>query len=403
MFRRLPLLMAALLFVDFIDEFSAGMPMVGIPGIEATFTLDYTTAAFLVFTLPQLVSFVLEPPLFLLADRFPKKLFVVGGLFGMALCDLAIGLSNGLLPVAIALALSGTASGCGVSLSQATLMDRYPDARARLMTRWTLMGALGDLAAPALFLGLATIALGWREAFLTTAALVAVYALVLALTDFRRAPSEDAKVGPTADEDQLGFRAALALAFSNRRLLLWLAGAWLCSLLDELLVAFGALFIRDDLGADAQTLNAMLLGLMFGGLVGLLVLDRILARYAPCALLKSAAIGCAICYATWLSVNGAFVSALCLFGVGLFSAPLYPIAKAQAYQAIPGHSGLVNALGHAFTPLDLLLPIALGVIADRFGLVWALAVLIAQPLGLLAIASSRLAAAPLEDQASRIG
>ena len=39
--RRLPFLMAALLFVDFIDEFSSGIPTVGIPGIEATFELTY--------------------------------------------------------------------------------------------------------------------------------------------------------------------------------------------------------------------------------------------------------------------------------------------------------------------------------------------------------------------------
>jgi hypothetical protein len=47
----------------------------------------------------------------------------------------------------------------------------------------------------------------------------------------------------------------------------------------------------------------------------------------------------------------------------------------------------------------------LGLIADRYGLAAALAVLILQPLGITAIAFSRLASAPpgRESQASRIG
>jgi len=48
MMRRLPLLMAALSFVDFIDDLSSGIPMSGIPGIETSVGLTYTTAAFLV-------------------------------------------------------------------------------------------------------------------------------------------------------------------------------------------------------------------------------------------------------------------------------------------------------------------------------------------------------------------
>ena len=48
---------------------------------------------------------------------------------------------------------------------------------------------------------------------------------------------------------------------------------------------------------------------------------------------------------------------------------------------------MVNAMAHIFTPLDFLLPLLLGLVADRFGLLPALAVLIAQPVGLFLLAS----------------
>ncbi len=51
---------------------------------------------------------------------------------------------------------------------------------------------------------------------------------------------------------------------------------------------------------------------------------------------------------------------------------------------------MLNAIAHVFTPLDLLMPIAMGLIADRFGLLPALALLLLQPLSLFAIALTQL-------------
>ena len=80
------------------------------------------------------------------------------------------------------------------------------------------------------------------------------------------------------------------------------------------------------------------------------------------------------------------MSGALFFGVGLTTAPLYPLAKAQAYRSLPDQAGMVNAVGHVFQPLDIVVPLILGVIADRFGLVPALLLLAAQPAGLLWIA-----------------
>ena len=383
-FRRLPVLMLALLFVDFIDEFAAAIPPVGIPGIQADFDLSYSSAAFFVFTGPLLVAWILEPPLFLLADRYPKKWFVCGGLFAMGGLSLAIGLSGTFVVVTGALLLSYTASGAGVSLGQATLMDTYPDQRERLMTRWVFLGAAGDLAAPALFWLLALFALGWREAFVISGIFIVAYAAVLSRQRFEAPPR------PAEDESAPGTWAALKLAFRDRTLLLWLFGSWLCTLVDEVLVAFGALHMRDNLGADLETRSLLLMCLMLGGVVGLVFLDRLLARFAPLQLLVAAGLGSSVCYVAWLTASSVTGSAVWLFATGLFAGALYPLAKAQAYRALPDRSGMLNAMAHVFTPLDIALPLLLGFVADRFGLVPALSLLLAGPIGLFAIGLSQL-------------
>ena len=382
-FRRLPFLMMALLFVDFIDEFASGMPTVGIPGIQSDFDIRYGMAAFLVFTGPRFVGWLLEPPLFLLADRYPKKYFVCGGLFAMGVISAVIGVSGSFYVVAGALLISGAASGLGVSLSQATLMDLYPDDRERLMTRWVFMGAAGDLAAPALFWLLALAAWGWREGFLVSGCLILAYALMLSRQHFPGTPRS------ADDEDAPSMREALGAAFRDRRLLAWLFGSWLCGMMDEILVAFGALHMRDNLAADSATRSVILMCWMVGSLLSLPLLEWLLSRFEPLKLLLVASAGTAIAYVGWLLADDALSCGAWMFATGLFSAPLYPLAKAQAYRALPERSGMLNAIAHIFTPLDVVMPLLLGLVADRFGLIPALTILLAQPLGLFLIALTR--------------
>jgi hypothetical protein len=71
--------------------------------------------------------------------------------------------------------------------------------------------------------------------------------------------------------------------------------------------------------------------------------------------------------------------------------PLYPLATAQAYARCPGRSSVVLVVSHLFSPIALAIPWLLGKVADRAGTPWALAILIAEPIGLVALA---LATAP---------
>lgn len=72
--------------------------------------------------------------------------------------------------------------------------------------------------------------------------------------------------------------------------------------------------------------------------------------------------------------------------VGATATPLYPLASAQAYARCPGRWGVVPVAGHLFAPFVLVLPWLLGAVADRAGTPVALALLVAQPTGLVVLA-----------------
>jgi predicted MFS family arabinose efflux permease len=359
---------------------------VAAPGVQGTFGLSYGTAALVLLVLPQLLSFVIEPPLFVLADRLPRKPLVVGGLLALGLSLIAAGLAPGVVAFATALALASPASGVGVNLAQATLVDAHPDQRESVLTRWALMGSLGDLAAPALVAGLAAASLGWREAFAITGLLVALYAVALLPFRFPAAVGAGGE-GAHASELPLPLRETLRGALGNRALVGWLLGVSLCGMLDEVLVAFAALHLERTLGASVAERSLVLGAFTAGGLCGLLASERLLRRVPPLRLLRGSSALCAGCYLAWLTSTSVVANGVLLAGVGCFAAPLYPIAKAQAYRALPGSSALVVAGAQLLAPLELAVPLALGLAADAVGLPLALSLLLLQPLGMLALAA----------------
>jgi len=366
--------------------------VVAAPDIQSAFALRYSTAALILFVIPQVVGLALEPPIYVLADRHPRRRFVVGGLVTMAFCNLVAGLSWSLASFAAALGLTAAASGVGVNLAQATLMDEHPCDRERMMTLWSLAGMGGDFAAPACFGVLSYLALGWRTAFVASALLLLAYAFALGRQRFPHHRTAERE-----DTPRLG--AAVRGALGNRGLLLWLFGVWLCCMLDEILVAFGSMYLRDRLNLGTVERSLVLMSFVAGSIVGLLATERLLRRGGdPLAMLRWGGASCALAYGAWIVAPGAAWSAALLALVGFLAAPLYPIAQAQAYRALPGQSGMVNAVSMVFRPLEIALPLVIGLVADQLGLGVALALLAAQPLGLLAIGmalrSNRASATP---------
>lgn len=325
---------------------------------------------------PGMLAMLVEPWLFVLADRWPRKPFVAGGLAAMGI---GIGLASlahdpWVLMGAVTLAWIG--SGAAVALGQATLADARPDDRERALARWTLAGEVGDLAAPLVLGVFAFVGWGWRAGGVAVGALLVVWALGLGTAPF---PPR----GSTEDEAEGSLREALR----HRGLMGWLAAAALCELLDEIVVVFASIHLRDALGLDPAARSLVIGAGIVGAIAGAAMTERLLARVDAMRLLFGSSVACALALAGWILAPDAWSSGALFAVVGATAAPMYPLVFARAYAALPGRSGTVHAAAHAFTPVMLALPVGLGWIADAWGAHWALGALLAQPVGLALIAA----------------
>jgi fucose permease len=274
------------------------------------------------------------------------------------------------------------ATGAATSLTELTLVDRWPDQRARTMARWTLLALVGDFSAPAILGALALLTPGgeaWRTTFAIVGGLLAAWAV---LTSLRAFPEASA----ARDEDEPPLWKAAREAMRDRVLIGWLFGTALCNLLDEILIVFASIYVRDELGASAAGQSAMIAAFIAGGAIGLLGLDRLLSRHSERTLAIAAGIACAVAFAAWLAAPAVWLAIVLMVPVGATAAPLYPLASARAYARCPGRSSVVLVASHLFAPLALALPWLLGWVADHAGALAALALLAAQPIGLVALA-----------------
>lgn len=338
--------------------------------------------------MPGLIALVAEPLLFLLADRYPRRWFIRGGLAAMAAGVLVTAAAPNALVFSLAISVVWFASGTACGIAQATLVDRAGEERGRVLARWTMWSLGGDLAAPALLALLAVLGLGWRTGFVVVAAILLAWLVALAITPEREDNTHEQEADATPDEPKPPLLAALREALRDRALIAWLFGTTLCDLLDEILVVFASIHMRVELGASVLWQSAAVVVLVIGGALGLVACDWLLRARSERWVLVASAIGTAVCYVPWLFATSPLVATLLMLPVGACSAPLYPLSAAQAYARQPEASGAVLAAGHLFTPLALALPFVIGAVADHAGTLVALALLVAQPLGLVVLVAA---------------
>jgi MFS family permease len=379
--------------VALTDEVWSGVAVVAAPDVEREHGLEHGGYALIVFALPMLGGALLEAALSLISDRYPRRravrlasLATAGALVLCALATEAAGLAIGLL-------LAGTASGVACAAAKAELLLTAGVSGERAMARWVLFGALGDVLTPlfvALVLGAGD---SYRTAFLAAAALALLQALLVAPP----APAASRAVADGAHADAGGqahaeadapsepLLVALRAGIHQRELWLWLLGAGLCSLLDELVVALAALHAERDLGASSALAVACVTGASAGAVIGAWITERLLTRVAPDRVLLGsvAATLPALLAVVWAPSVGWLGAALVVLGAT--TVPQYALLEAKAYAALPGRPGVVSALAQVFVVIDIGGPLALGLLADAFGLSAALACLAVQPLGLLVV------------------
>jgi MFS transporter, FSR family, fosmidomycin resistance protein len=316
---------------------------------------------------PGLVALVVEPAIGILGDRGLRRRLVLWGGVAFSATLVAFALAPTFAVLLVASMAMYPASGAFVSLSQATLMDADPANRERNMARWTLAGSAGVATGPLL---VAT-GISWRAIFLVYA--VAGVVLVLAA---RGLPFDGA-----ADEGA-GLRSALR-ELRAPGVVRWLLLLELQDLGGDILYGYLALYFVDAVGVDARTAAFAVAVWTGADLVGNVIVLRLLPRVGGLRWLRATALGVAALFPLFQLADGLAAKLVLIAVLGVLHSGWYPISQARLYEALPGRSGTAMALSTTTGALGAILPLALGLLAERVGIHDAFWVVLVAPLSML--------------------
>ena len=344
-------------------------------------------------SVPLLVGGFLELPMGVLAGQGRRRrLVILGGGILFLLTLLAVASARSFAVLLAAFVAFYPASGAFVSLTQAEIMDAWPDRQAQVMVRWDLAGAIGAVAGPLLLTAVLAADGSWRAGYLVLAGIGAVVWLGALLrgqpeADGRaeaeadgRAEAEDAAQQPwTARAREAG------AALRDWGTLRWLLLIEVADLLVDVFTGFLALYLVDVAHltpAVAALAIAVRLGAALAGDAALIV---ILERVGDLTVLRASAAAAALLYPAFLLVPGVVPKLAVLAALSAATAPWYPVLQARLYGSLPGRSSVAVTLSSAAGLAGGLGPLAVGLLAQGFGLSWALAGLALVPVAVLLV------------------
>ncbi len=377
--------LAAALAVELVDELVGGVKSAALPLIRRDLGLSYGQIG-LLESAPLLLGSIMELPLGILAGhgRRRRRAVLLGGiLFILTLIGAAAARSfAGLL---VAFVLFFPASGAFVSLTQSGLMDADPGRREQHMARWELAGSAGSLAGPVLVIAVLAAGGGWRSAYLALAAAAAAAWLGVARNPpvpvSADGPGADPAVGTAAVRRAPPTSPSLFTALRQPGVVRWLVLLQVSDLLLDVFTGFLALYLVAVVHATPEQAALGVAIRLGAGLAGDAALIRALNHVSGLALLRASAAVTAAVFPAFLLAGGLVPKLLLLGCLSVATAPWYPVLQAELYGSLPDDSGIVVSLSSAAGLLGGAVPLAVGLLAQRFGLAGALACLaIAPPL-----------------------
>ena len=372
-------MLAAALAVELVDELVDGTKSAALPLIRESLGLSYGQVGLLV-SVPLLLGSLLELPLGVLAGHGRRRRVAVlagGVVFVLALAAAAAARSFAVLLTAFVIFFP--ASGAFVSLTQSGLMDADPGRREQHMARWELAGSAGSVAGPFVLIAVLAAGGGWRSAFGVLALAAAVAWLGVARNPPRPAQADEPLARPGAAAGVRRVLAALRRPGVARCLVL----LQVCDLLLDVLTGFVAVYLVDVAHATPEQAALGVAIRLGAGLAGDAVVIWALRRVRGLVLLRASAAAAAVAYPAFLLAPGTGLKLLLLGGLSIATAPWYPLLQARLYGSLPDSSGIAVSLSSAAGLLGGAGPLAVGFLAQRLGLTWALAGLAAAPLCVL--------------------
>lgn len=366
--------------IEFLDELVFGIGETAWPFLRTDLHLTYTQIG-LLLSLPGIIAAFIEPFLGILGDVWKRRVLIIGGgiFFTFSLALTAI--SKNFLPLLISFIIFFPASGAFVSLSQATLMDSAPDRHAQNMARWTFAGSLGNVLGPILLGLFVYFGLGWRG---TYAMLASISALCL-LAAFRLVPHDDSSISHLPGFASVfdGFRAAFS-ALKRKEVMRWLLLLEFSDLMLDVFLSFLALYFVDVAHAtNTQAGIAVTLWLALGMLTDFIFIPFIDRQPDSMKFLRRTAALELLAFSAFLLVPGFILKLIAIVFVNILNTGWYPILKGSLYSALPGQSASIMAIEAVTTPVAKLLPLFVGLLADKFGLGIAIWLLLLGPLALM--------------------
>jgi len=380
MLQRASVFLLTLLAIELLDELVFGVREASWPLIRANFHLSYVQIGILL-GIPEIVAGVVEPFIGILGDLGRRRALILGGGVMFAASLFLTVISDSFLPLLMSFTIFYPASGAFVSLSQASLMDSDPTRHEQNMARWSLAGSLGNLIGPLMVSASAMTGFGWRGLF----AAIGVLTLILLLSA-RRFQLDSTTHTAEKPELRAGLRGGFADAF--RALRRWEVQRWLIllefsDLMLDTLYGYLALYFVDVVGANQAQAGLALVVWMGVGLLGDALLIPLLERVRGLNYLRFSVLAELILYPMFLLVPGLLPKLVILALLGIFNAGWYSILQAQLYSAMPGQSGTVLAVSNISGLVASLIPLGVGLAAERFGLGSAMWLLLLGPVALL--------------------
>ena len=320
-----------------------------------------------------------------------RRLVILGGGIVFLFTLLAVASARSFAVLLAAFVAFYPASGAFVSLTQAEIMDARPHRQAQVMARWDLAGAAGAVAGPLLLTAVLASGRGWRADYLVLAGISALIWLGALLRGRPEADSQPAAA--EADEaEQRPWKARvreigpeIGRALRDWGTLRWLLLIEVADLLVDVFTGFLALYLVDVVHmapAVAALAIAVRLGAALAGDAALIV---ILERVSDLTVLRVSAAAAALLYPGFLLVPGVVPKLAVLAALSAATAPWYPVLQARLYGSLPGRSSVAVTLSSAAGLAGGLGPLTVGLVAQSFGLSWALAGLVLVPVAVLLI------------------
>ena len=179
----------------------------------------------------------------------------------------------------------------------------------------------------------------------------------------------------------------IAAALRDWGTLRWLLLIEVADLLVDVFTGFLALYLV-DVAHLSPSVAALAIAIRLGAaLAGDAALVVILDRAGDLAVLRASAVAAALLYPGFLLVPGTAPKLVVLAALSAATAPWYPILQARLYGSLPGRSSVAVTLSSAAGLAGGLGPLAVGLVAQGFGLSWALAGLVVVPVAVLLVAA----------------